>query len=151
MVKLGGRRYTAAGAGRFREIPFCPFSGKVLTTAPSSQRAASLAAQKNVVSPSTRSLLARIRRLLLSSPRLMLDSLRLLLPTAIFFIKFLEWWYSPNSPARSLSTSPKGQLFLLQVYYLHILKELGSTRDDTVYVPFARRVLIMPLLCPLDM
>ncbi|KAF9482027.1 hypothetical protein BDN70DRAFT_802327 [Pholiota conissans] len=71
-------------------------------------RAASLAAQKNVVSPSTRSLLARIRRLLLSSPRLMLDSLRLLLPTAIFFIKFLEWWYSPNSPARSLSTSPQG-------------------------------------------
>ncbi|KAF9263665.1 hypothetical protein L218DRAFT_327709 [Marasmius fiardii PR-910] len=36
------------------------------------------------------------------------DSLRLLLPTAIFFIKFLEWWYSPNSPARSLSASPRG-------------------------------------------
>jgi hypothetical protein len=48
------------------------------------------------------------RRLLSKSPHLLLDSLRLLLPTAIFFIKFLEWWYSPGSPARSLSTSPQG-------------------------------------------
>jgi hypothetical protein len=52
--------------------------------------------------------MALIRRLLLQSPRLVLDSLRLLLPTAIFFVKFLEWWYSPSSPARSLSTSPLG-------------------------------------------
>ena len=37
-----------------------------------------------------------------------LDSLRVLLPTAIFFVKFLEWWYSPNSPARALSASPVG-------------------------------------------
>ncbi|KAF8897215.1 Pex12 amino terminal region-domain-containing protein [Infundibulicybe gibba] len=51
---------------------------------------------------------AQIRRLLLTSPHILLDSLRLLLPTAIFFIKFLEWWYSPGSPARSLSTSPLG-------------------------------------------
>ncbi|KAH9062010.1 cyclin-dependent protein kinase inhibitor [Lactarius vividus] len=49
-----------------------------------------------------------LRRLLLTSPRLLLDSLKLLLPTAIFFIKFLEWWYSPSSPARVLSTSPLG-------------------------------------------
>lgn len=55
-----------------------------------------------------RSLLARLRRLVLTSPRLLLDSLRLLLPTAIFFIKFLEWWYSPGSPARSLSSYPQG-------------------------------------------
>ncbi|KAK0490676.1 cyclin-dependent protein kinase inhibitor [Armillaria novae-zelandiae] len=49
-----------------------------------------------------------LRQLLRSSPQLLLDSLRLLLPTAVFFIKFLEWWYSPGSPARSLSTSPLG-------------------------------------------
>ncbi|ESK93715.1 cyclin-dependent protein kinase inhibitor [Moniliophthora roreri MCA 2997] len=56
------------------------------------------------------SLLERLRRLLVTSPYLLLDSLRLLLPTAIFFIKFLEWWYSPGSPARSLvsSTSTHG-------------------------------------------
>ncbi|KAJ7638577.1 cyclin-dependent protein kinase inhibitor [Roridomyces roridus] len=56
----------------------------------------------------TPSPLAWIRRMLFSSPQVLFDSLRLLLPTAIFFIKFLEWWYSPNSPARSLSTSPLG-------------------------------------------
>jgi len=49
-----------------------------------------------------------LRRLLLTSPRLVLDSLKILLPTAIFFIKFLEWWYSPSSPARVLATSPLG-------------------------------------------
>ncbi|KAI0347330.1 hypothetical protein BDW22DRAFT_1387481 [Trametopsis cervina] len=53
-------------------------------------------------------LLAKLRRLIISSPRLLLDSLRILLPTAIFFIRFLEWWYSPSSPARQLSVSPLG-------------------------------------------
>lgn len=53
-------------------------------------------------------LLALIRQTVLSSPQFFFDSLRLLLPTTIFFIKFLEWWYSPNSPARSLTTSPLG-------------------------------------------
>lgn len=47
-----------------------------------------------------------IRHQLTASTRLLLDSLRLLLSTAIVFIKFLEWWYSPTSPARSLITSP---------------------------------------------
>ena len=53
-------------------------------------------------------LIRALRRLLLTSPRLVLDSLKFLLPTAIFFIRFLEWWYSPSSPARVLSTSPLG-------------------------------------------
>ena len=53
-------------------------------------------------------LISVLRRLLLTSPQLVLDSLKLLLPTAIFFIKFLEWWYSPSSPARVLATSPLG-------------------------------------------
>lgn len=48
-------------------------------------------------------LLSVIRRLLLSSPRLLLDSLKVLLPLSIFFVKFLEWWYSPSSPARSFA------------------------------------------------
>jgi hypothetical protein len=56
----------------------------------------------------TRGVLAITRRLLFSFPRVLFDSLRLLLPTAIFFIKFLEWWYSPHSPARSLTSSPLG-------------------------------------------
>ncbi|CAL1701371.1 unnamed protein product [Somion occarium] len=56
----------------------------------------------------SRGILATLRHLLLSSPRLLLDSLKVLLPTAIFFVKFLEWWYSPSSPARALSTSPLG-------------------------------------------
>ncbi|KAI0693585.1 Pex12 amino terminal region-domain-containing protein [Cytidiella melzeri] len=51
---------------------------------------------------------AKLRGLLISSPRLLLDSLRILLPTAIFFIRFLEWWYSPSSPAKSLAVSPQG-------------------------------------------
>jgi len=71
-------------------------------------RAASLLAQKKIAPDRHRSLLARLRYFMLTSPRLLLDSLRLLLPTAIFFIKFLEWWYSPGSPARSLSTYPQG-------------------------------------------
>ena len=52
--------------------------------------------------------LATLRRMLWSSPRMLLDSLRILLPTAIFFVKFLEWWYSPSSPARALTISPLG-------------------------------------------
>ncbi|KAG6831882.1 hypothetical protein H0H92_006999 [Tricholoma furcatifolium] len=71
-------------------------------------RAAALAAQKSLPLEKRRGILAWVRHALLSSPHLLLDSLRLLLPTAIFFIKFLEWWYSPGSPARSLSTSPLG-------------------------------------------
>ena len=71
------------------------------------QKSASLASQKTAPEIH-RSLLARLRGLVWSSPRLLLDSLRLLLPTAIFFIKFLEWWYSPGSPARSLSAPPQG-------------------------------------------
>ncbi|KAG1842215.1 Pex12 amino terminal region-domain-containing protein [Suillus subluteus] len=65
-------------------------------------------ANQNAISPTKSGFLAVVRRLLLRSPQLLLDSLRLLLPTAIFFIKFLEWWYSPGSPARSLSISPLG-------------------------------------------
>lgn len=53
-------------------------------------------------------LISRLWRLVSTAPRLLLDSLRLFLPTAIFFIKFLEWWYSPSSPARALNTSPLG-------------------------------------------
>ncbi|KIJ56841.1 hypothetical protein M422DRAFT_218554 [Sphaerobolus stellatus SS14] len=56
----------------------------------------------------TKSLLASFRKTISSSPRLLLSSLKVLLPTAIFFIKFLEWWYSPSSPARALSKSPSG-------------------------------------------
>ncbi|KAJ4472187.1 cyclin-dependent protein kinase inhibitor [Lentinula aciculospora] len=71
-------------------------------------RAASLAAGAKIPQVKPKSILLRIRRLISTSPYLLFDSLRLLLPTAIFFIKFLEWWYSPNSPARSLSVSPLG-------------------------------------------
>jgi peroxin-12 len=53
-------------------------------------------------------ILSRFQDLLFSSPQLVLDSLRFLLPTAIFFVKFLEWWYSPNSPARSFASSQPG-------------------------------------------
>lgn len=69
-------------------------------------RMAAMAAQKSSPLIGKKGAVALIRRLLLTSPRLFLDSLKLLLPTAIFFIKFLEWWYSPSSPARALSTSP---------------------------------------------
>ena len=72
------------------------------------QRAARLTAQMKPTAKLPEGLLAKLRRLLISSPRLLLDSLKVLLPTAIFFIKFLEWWYSPSSPARSLSISPLG-------------------------------------------
>ena len=50
----------------------------------------------------------RIKGLMKSSPRLLLDSLKVLLPLSIFFVKFLEWWYSPSSPARALSSAPSG-------------------------------------------
>ncbi|KAG8960148.1 ubiquitin-protein ligase peroxin 12 [Tulasnella sp. 419] len=56
------------------------------------------------------SIIASLRRLLASSPKLLLDSLKVLLPLSIFFIKFLEWWYHPSSPARSLAAAntPRG-------------------------------------------
>lgn len=55
-----------------------------------------------------RGIMKQLYQLLINTPQLILDSLKLLLPTAIFFIRFLEWWYSPGSPARSLSISPLG-------------------------------------------
>ena len=70
------------------------------------QRIAHLTSESKTRRPQPRGILAVIRRLLLTSPRILLDSLRFLLPTAIFFIKFLDWWYSPGSPARAFSTSP---------------------------------------------
>ncbi|KAI0032033.1 Pex12 amino terminal region-domain-containing protein [Vararia minispora EC-137] len=48
------------------------------------------------------------RALIRAFPSALLSSLRFALPTFIFFIKFLEWWYSPASPARSLSMQPRG-------------------------------------------
>jgi len=71
-------------------------------------RAAAAMGDKVKSREKSRGLMSVLRRLLLTSPRFLLDSLKLLLPTAIFFIKFLEWWYSPSSPARVLSTSPLG-------------------------------------------
>lgn len=56
----------------------------------------------------TSGLKAFLRNIAFSSPQFLLDSLKVIFPTAIFFLKFLEWWYSPSSPARSLSTSPSG-------------------------------------------
>ncbi|KDQ14758.1 hypothetical protein BOTBODRAFT_109632 [Botryobasidium botryosum FD-172 SS1] len=56
----------------------------------------------------TRGIIAFTRRALLSAPRLLLQSLKYLLPMSIFFVKFLEWWYAPSSPARSLVTPPTG-------------------------------------------
>ncbi|KAG9317170.1 cyclin-dependent protein kinase inhibitor [Chiua virens] len=63
---------------------------------------------QGVVPHARRGIMKKVYQLLFHTPQLILDSLRLLLPTAIFFIKFLEWWYSPGSPARSLSISPLG-------------------------------------------
>jgi peroxin-12 len=51
---------------------------------------------------------AFLRSLAFSGPKFLLDSLKVILPTAIFFLKFLEWWYSPSSPARSLTKSAAG-------------------------------------------
>ncbi|GJE84395.1 peroxisome assembly protein [Phanerochaete sordida] len=75
---------------------------------PEDMLAARGAPQKTAAGGAADGLLATLRRLLLSSPRLLLDSLKVLLPTAIFFIRFLEWWYSPSSPARALAVSPLG-------------------------------------------
>ncbi|KAI0650656.1 cyclin-dependent protein kinase inhibitor [Trametes meyenii] len=71
------------------------------------QRAAQAAVRRST-KPPPKGFVAVLKSILRSSPRLFLDSLKVLLPTAIFFIKFLEWWYSPSSPARSLATSPLG-------------------------------------------
>jgi hypothetical protein len=57
--------------------------------------------------PPKRSLLAMLRRMIISSPRSLLDSLKVVLPTVLFFVKFLEWWYSPSSPARALTMAPQ--------------------------------------------
>ncbi|KAI0310671.1 Pex12 amino terminal region-domain-containing protein [Amylostereum chailletii] len=71
-------------------------------------RLAAMAAQKVNAPEAKKTALQYLRSILFRSPSTFLNSLRLLLPTAIFFIKFLEWWYSPSSPARALSTSPQG-------------------------------------------
>ncbi|OBZ76114.1 Peroxisome assembly protein 12 [Grifola frondosa] len=71
-------------------------------------RAAQQVLQQKLPQDRPHGVLATLKRILLTSPRLLLDSLKVLLPTAIFFIKFLEWWYSPSSPARALSVSPLG-------------------------------------------
>ena len=57
-----------------------------------------------------RPVLQRIIRLLLKLPAKLVESLQVVLPLSIFFIKFLEWWYSPNSPARALAQMKAGPL-----------------------------------------
>ena len=79
----------------------------------------------------TRGLLELLTRLLWKSPRLFLDSLRVLLPTAIFFIKFLEWWYSPSSPARALSAPAQGPA--VPPPPLHAPHPQGVRVDDVGY------------------
>lgn len=96
----------------------------------SPQRAAQVAVRKPSDSK-PRSVLEALTRLLRKSPRLFLDSLKVLLPTAIFFIKFLEWWYSPSSPARSLSTSPLGPV--VPPPRLHPPHPQGIRVDDVDY------------------
>ncbi|KAJ8522978.1 hypothetical protein ONZ45_g506 [Pleurotus djamor] len=71
-------------------------------------RAANAISEKGKQALQASGLWARLKQIARRLPHRLLDSLRLLLPTAIFFVKFLEWWYSPNSPAQSLSKSPLG-------------------------------------------
>ncbi|PCH41254.1 hypothetical protein WOLCODRAFT_137274 [Wolfiporia cocos MD-104 SS10] len=71
-------------------------------------RAAQQALRPRLDDTRKRGLFSALGQMLRRSPRLLLDSFNVVLPTAIFFIKFLEWWYSPSSPARALSTSPQG-------------------------------------------
>ncbi|KAI0921289.1 hypothetical protein AcW1_004690 [Taiwanofungus camphoratus] len=71
-------------------------------------RDAQLSSKLQDMASHPRGLLAALRRVLSRSPRLVVESFNVILPTIIFFIKFLEWWYSPSSPARALSTSPLG-------------------------------------------
>ena len=77
-------------------IPLIPPQRRMSTTASSS------------VKQQTAGIKAFLWNMTFSSPQFLLDSLKVILPTAIFFFKFLEWWYSPFSPARSLNTSPAG-------------------------------------------
>ncbi|CAE6408550.1 unnamed protein product [Rhizoctonia solani] len=63
-------------------------------------------ADKDIVRPT--GILPLIRYYLFHSRQQLLDSLKLLLPISIFFLKFLEWWYSPSSPARALSAPRSG-------------------------------------------
>lgn len=58
--------------------------------------------------PTNRSWIATLRRLIRRSPSLVLESLKILLPLSLFFVKFLEWWYSPTSPARALGQAQAG-------------------------------------------
>ncbi len=50
---------------------------------------------------------ARLRRLLLRLLHVVADYSKYLLPLAIFFFKFLEWWYAENrGPAQAMPTPP---------------------------------------------
>ena len=84
--------------------------GAMLTSTQRAAQAAAAARRRPPTPPAQKAqgVMALLTRLLWKSPRLLLDSLKVLLPTAIFFVKFLEWWYSPSSPARALSVSPQG-------------------------------------------
>ena len=62
----------------------------------------------NTANRQPRTARALIRRLIFAGPGFLLDSLKVLLPTAIIFVKFLEWWYSPSSPARAFHASSLG-------------------------------------------
>lgn len=105
---MGGCRCPSVGNGRHGKALMEYSRVKIVRLPVSSQLAARQVSRGKPSTSSPPTLFARLRRLALLSPRLLLDSLRILLPTAIFFIRFLEWWYSPSSPARSLSVSPQG-------------------------------------------
>jgi len=49
---------------------------------------------------------ASLKRMAMLGPRMILESFKYVLPLAIMCIKFMEWWYSPSSPARALASAP---------------------------------------------
>ncbi|KAF8529169.1 cyclin-dependent protein kinase inhibitor [Hysterangium stoloniferum] len=92
--------------------------------------------------------LSSLKRLLTLSHKFLLNSLKVLLPTAIFFIKFLEWWYSPSSPARTLSRSPSGPA--IPPPHILLPHPQGLRIDDIKYGECAicRTFLVNPTALP---
>lgn len=100
LAQVDRRRYTKNGPRGLRkslDCLRCP-TAHVLRV---QQRPIPSSTQKTSLQ-SRRNLLTLLKSFLFRTPSFILDSLKILLPLSIFFVKFLEWWYSPTSPARVL-------------------------------------------------
>ncbi|KAF8248624.1 hypothetical protein K440DRAFT_583278 [Wilcoxina mikolae CBS 423.85] len=139
LIKVRVRRMTEAdNAPQTRHLLLSMQHASLATAAP---RNTLSNASFSVVSLLSPSIFARI-----FFPKL-LDSLKVLLPTSIFFLKFLEWWYSSNF-ARQLSSKTAASIELPPPVAVKTLSSGEENKERRVRAAIVRLQKDNSEMCP---